>query len=156
MVGNPRYGRIGLVTMPYFLIFELLSPIVEVFGVAAVLVAWALGAVNTPFALLFGLTAFAYGMLLSFAALAVEEFSFHRYRRWRDLAALAAAAVVENVGFRQLHAWWRLRGLVDALRGGPGAWGTMERRGFTAPAALVPAPALVPAAAPAAMAGADV
>ena len=44
------------------------------------------------------------------AALAVEEFSFHRYHRWRDLVATAIAAAVENLGYRQLHAWWRLQG----------------------------------------------
>ncbi len=29
MIGNPRYGRIGLVAMPYYLLFELIAPFVE-------------------------------------------------------------------------------------------------------------------------------
>ena len=44
------------------------------------------------------------------------------------------ASVVENVGYRQLHAWWRLRGLWQALRRGELDWGVMTRTGFTAEA----------------------
>jgi hypothetical protein len=42
-----------------------------------------------------------------------------------------AAAILENFGYRQLHAFWRLRGLIDALRRRPVSWGTMTRAGFT-------------------------
>ena len=29
MIGNPRYGRIGLLALPYYVVFELLAPFVE-------------------------------------------------------------------------------------------------------------------------------
>jgi cellulose synthase/poly-beta-1,6-N-acetylglucosamine synthase-like glycosyltransferase len=131
MIGNPRYGRIGLVVLPYYLMFELLGPIVELFGLAAVVVGVVLGMLNTHFAILFALFALGYGVFLSIAAVAVEEFSFHRYHRWRDLAVAISAAVLENLGYRQLHAFWRLRGLAQAVRGTDAAWGTMTRAGFT-------------------------
>jgi cellulose synthase/poly-beta-1,6-N-acetylglucosamine synthase-like glycosyltransferase len=41
--GRRRYGRFGLVILPYHLLFELLGPVVEVLGVPAVIAAWALG-----------------------------------------------------------------------------------------------------------------
>ena len=89
---------------------------------------------NVQFAILFALVAFGWGILLWVASLALEEFSYHRYHRWRDLAIAIAAAILENVGYRQLHAVWRLRGLSDALRDKDVAWGTMTRTGFaTAP-----------------------
>ena len=131
MLGNPRYGRIGLVVLPYYLAFELLSPVFELVGVVTVAAGLALGAVNLPFALLFGLAAFGYGMLLSVAALAIEEATYHRYQRWADLGRCLAACLAENVGFRQLHAWWRLRGLVAAIRRRPTTWGVMTRAGFS-------------------------
>jgi hypothetical protein len=34
-------------------------------------------------------------------------------------------------GYRQLHAWWRLRGLIATISGRPAAWGGMPRTGFT-------------------------
>ena len=77
---------------------------------------------------------------MSIAALAVEEFSFHRYRRWRDLALAVLCAVIENLGYRQLTAVWRLQGLWAELKGARVEWGTMSREGFGGPA---PAPAAV-------------
>jgi cellulose synthase/poly-beta-1,6-N-acetylglucosamine synthase-like glycosyltransferase len=130
MVGNPRYGRIGLLVLPYYLAFELLGPLVELFGVIAVALAFAFGMANLSFALLFAAVAFGYGAFVSVSALAVEEFSFHRYPRWRDLAVGVAAAGLENLGYRQLHAWWRLRGLARALSGREHSWGVMTRAGF--------------------------
>jgi hypothetical protein len=64
------------------------------------------------------------------AALAVEELTYRRYPRWRDLGVGLLAAVVENFGYRQLHAWWRLRGLLQAVHGREVQWGAMTRTGF--------------------------
>jgi hypothetical protein len=102
-------------------------------GVGVVAVGLVLGVVNVEFALLFGAIAIGYGLLLSLLALAVEEFSYRRYRRWRDLGSGVAAALLENVGYRQLHAWWRLQGLVHSLRGTPSPWDVLPRTGFDPP-----------------------
>jgi hypothetical protein len=76
----------------------------------------------------------------------VEEFSFHRYHRWRDLAVGAVAAVLENVGYRQLHAVWRIRGLIDAATRRRVSWGTMTRSGFMTAQAPGPAATAAPSA----------
>jgi cellulose synthase/poly-beta-1,6-N-acetylglucosamine synthase-like glycosyltransferase len=130
MIGNPRYGRVGLLGMPYYLLFEAFAPVVELGGVLAVLLGLAFGLVDWTFGVLFLLVAVGYGVFLSVAALTVEEFTFHRYPRWRDLGVALVAAVLENVGYRQLHAWWRFRGLLATLRGQPRHWGAMPRAGF--------------------------
>jgi cellulose synthase/poly-beta-1,6-N-acetylglucosamine synthase-like glycosyltransferase len=135
MVGNPRYGRIGLLGMPYYLAFEALAPAVELGGVLAVLLGLAVGLLDWTFAMLFLLVAVGYSVFLSLAALTVEEFTFHRYPRWRDLGVAIVAAVLENVGYRQLHAWWRLRGVVAMIGRRPRQWGAMPRSGFDTHAA---------------------
>ena len=131
MMANPRYGRVGVLAMPYQLVFEVLGPVVELLGFATAALGLAFGLLNLEFAVLFFCAALGYGILLSFASIVVEELAFHRYARWRDLATALAVAVVENVGYRQLHAWWRLRGLVAFLRGGQAQWGVMTRTGFS-------------------------
>ena len=101
----------------------------------------AIGAVNLDFAWCFLLVAYAYACFVSLVAVAVEEMSFHRYHRWRDLCTVLAAAVLENVGYRQITAYWRLQGSWAALRGHAPVWGTMVRQGFsTSPAAPRPLP----------------
>jgi hypothetical protein len=145
MIGNPRYGPVGLLALPFFLLFELLGPVVEVLGLASVVIAAALGILDGRTALVMVALALALGTLLSTTAIAVEEFTFHRYRRGRDLLALLAAGALENLGYRQLHAWFRLRGLLAALTRRTPVWTAMPRTGFSgADPHLVPVP--VPAA----------
>lgn len=129
MLGNPRYGALGLVVTPYYALVELLGPAIEALGVLALIGALALGAVNWPFAVLFLIAAYGWGLVLSLAAVVLEHAAGTRYPRPRDKAWLALWAVAENLGYRQVTVWWRLRGLVNYLRGA-GAWGVMERRGF--------------------------
>ncbi|MEU5118373.1 hypothetical protein [Streptomyces asoensis] len=68
------------------------------------------GFISPSLAVLFLLASFGYAIMLSLLALLLDELGLHRYRRLGDLAAVAAAAVVENLGYRQLTAWWRLQG----------------------------------------------
>jgi cellulose synthase/poly-beta-1,6-N-acetylglucosamine synthase-like glycosyltransferase len=132
MIGNPRYGRIGLVALPYYVVFELLAPFVEL----AALVLLPLGlwrhAVDWEFAWRFALVAYGYGLLVSLLSLFIEEVSFHRYPRWSDLIRGMLAAIVENFGYRQLLALWQVSGAVAAWHGRPAVWGAMHREGFDA------------------------
>jgi hypothetical protein len=73
--------------------------------------------------------AFVLGAALSMAAIVLEEMSFRRYPRFSDLGALMVMAALEPFGYRQINAYWRIRGLVGAWRGHM-AWGTMPRAGF--------------------------
>jgi cellulose synthase/poly-beta-1,6-N-acetylglucosamine synthase-like glycosyltransferase len=132
MIGNPRYGSIGVLALPYYVLFEVLGPVVEAIGIVTIPLGLALGVVSPWFALVFAAVAIGYGLFVSSCALAIEELAFHRYHRWTDLQRSFAAALLENVGYRQLHAYWRLKGLVDELFHREASWGKMTRRGFTA------------------------
>jgi len=142
MIGNPRFGPIGLLALPFFLLFELLGPVVELVGLAAVATSLVLGLVEPAVAGAVLVLAVAVGVLLSATAIAVEEVTYHRYGRGRDLLSLMGAAVVEHLWFRWAHSWFRLRGLVAALMRRTPVWTAMPRVGFggDAPAAerLVP------------------
>lgn len=130
MLGNPRYGGAGCFAMPYYLIFEGIGPVFEVCGYVITIAAVAFGLLDWKFAELLFLAAVAYGALISVTAVVLEEVSFRRYPRTRDLLTLALFGVLENFGFRQLSTWWRVRGTIDFLRRKRG-WGTMTRKGFT-------------------------
>ena len=130
MAFRPRYGRVGMVAIPYYWLFELLAPLLEAFGIVIVPLALALDVINLPFAILFLLAAYGYAVFVTLCALAVEEWSFHRHERWRDLAVIVVASVLENIGYRQLTVWWRLEGWWASLRGKRQVWGVMTRTGF--------------------------
>jgi cellulose synthase/poly-beta-1,6-N-acetylglucosamine synthase-like glycosyltransferase len=129
MIGRPRYGPVGLLAMPYYLIFETLGPLVEVSGYVFTLLAVVFGLLDVRFAQLLFLTAVVYGTMISLAAVLLEEISYRRYPRLLDLLKLAAFGVFENFGYRQLTAWWRLRGTIAFFRKQQG-WGQMTRKGF--------------------------
>ncbi len=131
MLFNPRYGRVGLLAYPYFFVLEMLGPAVEVAGYAAFLLLVALGHASLRYSLAFLAVAVLLGITISLAAVGLEELSFRRYPRLRDLLQLFWLGVVENVGYRQLSSYWRVHGMFSALRRKKG-WGAMTRRGFAA------------------------
>jgi hypothetical protein len=115
MLFNPRYGQVGLFVLPFYLVFELLSAVLEPLALAAVTAGLALGLLDPRAAVLFAAAGPGYGAFLAVIGVIIEELGYHRYRSWRDFALLVHGAVAENAGFRQAHAWWRLRGLAAAV-----------------------------------------
>lgn len=131
MIGNPRYGVVGLLSMPFFVLFEFLGAFVELAGYLILVISLAVGAVNWPFAVVFMAVALLSGVLLSLSAVLLEDVAFRRHGRLLDLARLIAYAIGENFGYRQIMTYYRVRGFFAYLRGDQ-AWGVIERRGFAA------------------------
>jgi cellulose synthase/poly-beta-1,6-N-acetylglucosamine synthase-like glycosyltransferase len=129
MLFNPRFGSPGLLAMPYYLLFEFLGAGVEVLGLVLVFVAWLVGVLSFSFFLAFLAVSVLLSLLLSIAALLLEEYAVRRYERGSDIARLVGYAVVENFGYRQLTALFRCIGIVDLLRRRR-EWGAMRRRGL--------------------------
>ncbi|HUP21063.1 MAG TPA: glycosyltransferase [Gemmatimonadota bacterium] len=129
MLFNPRYGAVGLVVYPYFLFIELLSPVIELLGLLGLATGLLIGVLDFRFALLFFLVAYAIGIVLSLFSLLLEELSFRRYTGFGNRVRLLTWAFLENLGFRQVTALWRVRGAVRYLQGRT-EWGAMERKGF--------------------------
>ncbi len=130
MLLNPRFGRIGLFAYPYFFFLEMLGPVIEILGYLAFIISFFLGIINPPFAIAFLTAAILFGITLSITAVGLEEICFRRYPRLTDLLHLFYLAILENFGYRQMNAYWRMRGVYSKLRGKKG-WGKMIRKGFT-------------------------
>lgn len=132
---NPRYGALGMVVFPYFLFVELLAPAVEALGLLVIIAGFALGIVNLPFASLFLLVAYGYGLILTASTLVMEEVNYHRHDGFKDRLLLVTWAIIlENFGYRQLTVFWRLKGLVRFVLGRTD-WGAIERQRFNSPEA---------------------
>lgn len=129
MIFNPRYGRIGMLAVPFYLFGEMLAPLVELFGWVTLVLGLAIGAVDARFAFLFFGVAIGYGTLLSIWAVVLEEFSFKRYLRRRDFWKLIGFALIEGLGYRQMTVLYRLQSFWKHLRGVE-SWGKMTREGF--------------------------
>lgn len=126
MLFNREYGRLGWFAMPYFVLYELLSPVIEIVGLILTVVAWAMGWISWGYFALFLASTLLLGIMLSTLAVLLEELTMQRYERTRDVLKLIAYTFVEQFGYRQLHLWWRFTGLIDFLRGDK-SWGKMVR-----------------------------
>jgi len=130
MILRPRYKMIGMVSMPYWFIFERMAPIVELFGVIYFLTIAALGHPNWPF--FFIMLGFVYLFSITFStyALLFEEMTFHRFERKRDLMKLFLLTWIEPLIYHPLVFWWSLRGNMDFYILGKRGWNYVKKKGF--------------------------
>ncbi len=130
MLFNPRYGATGLIAMPFYFIFEMVGPLIEVFGYAAFTVLVILGELNRPFALLFFLFAIVFGIFLSVLAVLLGEYSSRSYPRMSYVFIISMFSLLENLAYRQFISIVRIKAFIDILRKKQ-EWGTMEKKGFS-------------------------
>ncbi|MFC1478110.1 glycosyltransferase [Candidatus Margulisiibacteriota bacterium] len=129
MIFNPRYGRIGMFGMPFFLFIEFLGPIIEFFGYFYVIYMILFGVMQWEFFFLFLALAMLWGIWMTVTAILFEDLNFKWYKHWYQIAALIFFALVESFGYRQLTLIWRIQGLFDYLRG-QHTWTATQRKGF--------------------------
>ncbi|MDJ0761931.1 MAG: glycosyltransferase [Myxococcota bacterium] len=129
MMLNLKYGVIGLVAYPFFAIFEMFGPVVEVAGLVFVVFSYILGLADVTFLFLYVNVAVLFGIMLSIAAIMLEELSFRAYPKWRDIGLMCAFAFLENLGYRHMTLIWRIKGIYSYMRGSK-QWGAMVRKGF--------------------------
>ncbi|MDT9026368.1 glycosyltransferase family 2 protein [Rossellomorea yichunensis] len=127
---NPKYGSIGMVSMPYFLIIEFFGPVVELMGYVIMILSLFLGGVYLEFAILLFFLSILYGSILSMAAVLLEEWSVRKYPKASDIGRLFAYSLTETLWYRPLTVLWRCEGILDVIRKKRG-WGEMARKGVS-------------------------
>jgi cellulose synthase/poly-beta-1,6-N-acetylglucosamine synthase-like glycosyltransferase len=146
MIFNPRYGIVGWFGWPFLCLFDFLGLFVEAFGYISLPVLAILGTLSFKYLDLFLAVSFGYGALVSILSILVaywsEPRSLHDTRGQtllramsnREIGTLILYALIENFGYRQLSIWWRLKGVVDYLRGKK-TWEKFDRIGMSQEAA---------------------
>jgi biofilm PGA synthesis N-glycosyltransferase PgaC len=122
---NPRFGNVGLVGVPFYLVTEVLAPAVEVLAVISLGLSVALGLFDPlTFAVMLGAIAFTSGSLTACAVL-LDDVQSRTYRA-RDLAKLLLLAPLDLFLYRPIIFWARLKGSWRFLRGDK-EWHKFER-----------------------------
>lgn len=116
MCFNPRYGFFGLFNLPYWVICEALEPIVEILAFGLLIVGWAFGILNVPFAILLLLTIFGFIFIYSVTCIVIEEFSFRKYPSLKTVSMLLLMGVAECFGYRQLTVYWRFKSFIQFFK----------------------------------------
>jgi cellulose synthase/poly-beta-1,6-N-acetylglucosamine synthase-like glycosyltransferase len=140
MLFNPRYGTVGLLSMPAMVIFEIAGPVVELSGYGVVTAALIAGAITPLMFVLFLALSVLYGLVLTLGSALLEDATVNRHPAWEEMRRILLFTVAENFGYRQLLHLWRIEGFWHLFR--KSGWGAMDRRGLSGDAA---APAGAPA-----------
>lgn len=122
-------GKAGWLAYPFFVIFEWLSPFVEMGGYIFTAYLFLAGKVSLAIALLFFCFAVFLSVMLSTIALLLDEITFRGISRLRYLPLLFLYSCLECFGYRQINACFKIQGTLWWLAGGKGTWGTMIRKG---------------------------
>lgn len=131
MFFRPKYGVIGMFVMPFYFIFELAGAVIELIGYTLIISLLFTGLLPPMGALLFFIVAILLGMVLSLGSLLCDELTYKQYPRIGDVFKLIVVSLFESLGYRQLHTWWRCRGLMEYFAGNL-SWDIISRnRKFT-------------------------
>ncbi len=130
MLFNPKYKLLGMISFPYWLLFEYYAPLIEFFGLIISLVFFAFGFINVKFFFLLLLFVYSFAITMSTLALLTEEFTFHQYPRIKDYFKLLFVALLEPFFFHPFVVYSALKGNWEKFKGVK-SWGEMTRGGFT-------------------------
>lgn len=126
---NPKYGVTGMFTFPFFVLGEMISPIVEFLGWISFPIGLYLGIINLQFFLLFILASVGLSLILTFSSIILAQISLGRYHSEKDFIKMFFYTLIENLGYRQMTVIWRLKGFLMYLQGNK-TWGEMKRIGI--------------------------
>ncbi len=126
---NPRYKRMGLVTLPYILIFEFLAPIIEFLGIIWFVFLILKGDVNWGMALYIFLYSFTFAITLGTLVILYDNIVQRQYRTFRETLSLWLMSFLEPFIYHPLLIFFNLRGYFYYFASRDVKWGTMTRQG---------------------------
>jgi cellulose synthase/poly-beta-1,6-N-acetylglucosamine synthase-like glycosyltransferase len=130
MLFRPKYGVVGMLSLPHQVIHEMGGPFIELTGVILIPLFYFLGMLNVKAFVLFLAFAFFLGILFSLMAILIDQTHFPRHRYPRDTLLLLLFSLLEYFGYHQLFLAWRLAASWNYFFGRGITWRVTSRRGF--------------------------
>jgi len=116
ILANPRFGLVGCISYIYFLIYELLSPYIEVFGVATMVFASLVDFLNVPFMLLYMAIYIVFSAVLSLTAFFARIHTIDMKLSLADAVKAIGLCALEVSCLRFVLAWVRMTALIGYKR----------------------------------------
>ena len=127
ILANLKYGAVSFVSYFYFLIYELFSPYIEVFGLLATVLAVAVDLINVPFMVAFFAVYVVYTAILSLTAFFARIHTVDLTLALSDVFKAVGLCAVEVSCLRFVMAWVRITALIGYRRKKT-HWGTIQRK----------------------------
>jgi cellulose synthase/poly-beta-1,6-N-acetylglucosamine synthase-like glycosyltransferase len=102
MLFNPKYGIVGMLTLPYFLFIEAFGPLITFMGVISIIVLYIFGLANPYAIIIFFLLEFVWGIMLNIFALYLDLFTKHAYKGYISYFKLLLLSFFEPFFYKPL------------------------------------------------------
>jgi len=127
MFFNPKFGAVSFVSYLYFLLYELLSPFIEILGIVSMVSALLLDLINIPFMLLFFAIYAVFGCILTLTAFFARIQTIDLHISLWDACKAILLCFFEISCLRFVMAWVRATAFIG-YRKKKLNWGRIERK----------------------------
>jgi len=130
---NPKYGRLGMISYPYWLLFEWLAPLIEFAGIVYFITLAFFGLINIKTFLIVILFIFSSAFIYSMWSIFFEAYTYNKYKGSRYLFKIVLFAMLEPFIYHPLNVYFSLKGNYDFfIKRNKSGWGVMTRTSFDA------------------------
>lgn len=123
---NPAFGMVGFVSYLYYLLYELLSPFIEVFGIVTMVLAGMLNLINVRFMILFYLVYALFGAVVTLTAFFARIYTQNITLSAMDVEKAVLMCLVEALFLRFVMGYVRIMAFVGYKKKGR-SWGQIKR-----------------------------
>ncbi len=128
---NPKYGTFGMLSYPYWFLYERMAPVIEVVGIIYFGILIALEQVRWDYAFSLFILAYLFTVIFSIVAIFSEELTYHQYKKKGTGIKLIGIAFLEPFILHPFILYAAIRGNFDYYFNKKIKWGDMERKGLT-------------------------
>lgn len=124
---NPKFGFVSVVSFIYYLIYELINPYIELFGVITIIIAMIFNLINIPFMIAFLIIYALYGAVLTISAFYSRIHTMELELSLADSIKALFLCLFENTFLRFYLSWARSTAFFR-YRKKKLSWGKIERK----------------------------
>jgi cellulose synthase/poly-beta-1,6-N-acetylglucosamine synthase-like glycosyltransferase len=138
MIFEPSYGMTGMVGLPYYFVFELLSPLIKIISLIFIIFSGMFGVINYKWAILMIFSVLLVtAVILSSITAILENWSQHqhavnrdalRYKTFLDWLWLMVAGILAEFSYSFYKIAAQVNGMMNFLRG-KNQWNKFARKG---------------------------
>jgi cellulose synthase/poly-beta-1,6-N-acetylglucosamine synthase-like glycosyltransferase len=105
---NLKYGVIGAFSFLYYVVYEMLSCIMEVVGIVFIALAYSTGFINIQFLVIYMVIYIGCSFIISTASIILENYIFKNMLTFKAILKLILFSLIEGFGYRQVCSIFRL------------------------------------------------
>ena len=128
---NPKYNALGMLSYPYWLVFERLAPVIEIAGLAYFLILAITKNLMWEYIIFFTIIAYLFTVLFSIITIITEELTYHQYKKKGMGFKLIKTAFLEPIFNHPFILYAALKGNFDYYFNKSIKWGEMTRKGMS-------------------------